>query len=102
MFLQNLMLKKAYYLISVDLMLERLKVMRAINMQSQESNPEENALEKIIAFVKDTDLIDKSGVRLFGRKFYSLDQPKPYGYEFYLTLDESVNLSKDVVVQNIP
>ena len=59
-------------------------------------------MTKILAFAKDTVLIDKSSVRLFGRKFYPIGQTNSYGYEFYLTLEENVNLCSEVVVQNMP
>ena len=89
-------------MISVELALERLKAMPAVSKQSQTTCPEENALEKILAYAKDNALTDKPNVRLFGRNFYPFEQPEPYGYEFYLTLDKTSDHSKEVITQSVP
>jgi effector-binding domain-containing protein len=83
-------------------MLERFEGMRAVTVQSHDSNPEEKALEKILEFVADNNLDNKSGVRLFGRNFYPFNPSEPSGYEYYLTLQEDINRSKKAVVQNMP
>ena len=89
-------------MISVELMLERLKAIPVVSVQSQTVCPEENALEKILAYAKANALTDKSDARLFGRNFYPIEQPEPHGYEFYLTLDKNVNPSKELILQSMP
>jgi len=89
-------------LVSVELNLERLKVIRAANVQSQADNSPEDALEKILEFAKSNNLKDKSGARLFGRNFYHSDQSEPHGYEYYLTIEEGVKPSREMVVRDIP
>jgi DNA gyrase inhibitor GyrI len=82
--------------------MERLKSMRAANMQSQSGNPEEDALNKILEYAKRQGLMDKQDARLFGRNFYPTDQPEPHGYEFYLTVDNEIKPSGEVAVRTIP
>jgi DNA gyrase inhibitor GyrI len=82
-------------------MLERLEEMRVATVQSQINNPEKQALEKILDFATDNNLDNKHGVRLFGRNFYPFDPSEPQGYEYYLTLQDNINRSKEVIVQNV-
>jgi effector-binding domain-containing protein len=89
-------------LVSVELKMERFKTMRTANVQSQTGNPEEDALEKILEFAKNNNLTTKQDVRLFGRNFYPASQPEPHGYEYYLTIEEDVKPSREIVVRNIP
>lgn len=89
-------------LVSVELKLERFKMMRAANVQSQTSNPEEDALKKIFEYAANNNLTDKPDVRLFGRNFYPTEKPEPHGYEYYLTVQEEIKPSKEVVIRNIP
>ncbi|MGD6933686.1 MAG: GyrI-like domain-containing protein [Candidatus Bathyarchaeia archaeon] len=89
-------------MVSVELKIERFKTIRAANVQSQATNPEEDALEKILEFAKNNGLTCKQGARLFGRNFYPTSQPEPHGYEYYLTIEEDVKPSSEVVIRNIP
>ncbi len=93
---------EAKCVVSVELKMERFKMIRAANVQSQAENPEEDAFDKIFEYAKNNGLTDKSGVRLFGRNFYPTDQPEPHGYEYYLTIKEDVKSSSEVVIRNIP
>jgi effector-binding domain-containing protein len=89
-------------LVSVELKIERFKTMRSVNVQSQGSNPEEDALKKVLEYAKNNGLTSKPNVQLFGRNFYPTDQPEPHGYEYYLTVEEEIKPSREVVVRNIP
>ena len=87
---------------SVELKIERFNAMRSINVQSQDTNPEEDALGKILEYAKNNNLTDKPYVRLFGRNFYPTTQPEPHGYEYYLTIEGEIKPSREIVVRNIP
>jgi hypothetical protein len=89
-------------LYSVELRIERFNAMRSINIQSQEINPEEDALKKILALAKNNNLADKPYARLFGRNFYPTQESEPHGYEYYLTTEGDIKPSKEVVVRDIP
>ncbi len=89
-------------LVSVELKLERFKMMRSVNVQSQAPNPEEDALKKILEYAKNNNLTDKPDIRLFGRNFYPTEKPEPHGYEYYLTVQEEIKPSKEVIIRNIP
>ncbi len=88
-------------MVSVELKMERFKTLRTANVQSQAVNPEEDGLKKILEFAKNNGLTGKPGARLFGRNFYPTSQPEPHGYEYYLTIEEDVKPSSEVVVRNI-
>ncbi len=77
-------------------------MMRCVNVQSQDNNPEEDALGKILEYAKINGLTNVPDVRLFGRNFYPTDQPEPHGYEYYLTTESEIVPSREVVVRNIP
>jgi len=92
-------------LISVDLSLDRFEVMCAVSVQSQRGDSKGVVFDKILDFARNNDLMDKSGVRLFGRRFYPLDLFEPPGYEFYLTLNgdvASLRKAEGVVVRDMP
>jgi effector-binding domain-containing protein len=89
-------------LVSIDLKIERFKPMRSVNVQSQNSNPEEDALKKIFEYAKNNGLTTKPGVRLFGRNFYPTEQHEPHGYEYYLAVEDETKPSCEAVVRNIP
>jgi effector-binding domain-containing protein len=89
-------------LYSVELRIERFNAMRSINVQSQEINPEEDALKKVLEIAKNNNLSDKPWVRLFGRNFYPTTEHEPHGYEYYLTIEGEIKPSREIVVRNIP
>ena len=89
-------------LYSVELRIERFNAMRSINVQSQEINPEEDALKKVLEIAKNNNLTNKPCVRLFGRNFYPTTQSEPHGYEYYLIIEGEIKPSREVVVRNIP
>jgi effector-binding domain-containing protein len=76
--------------------------MRSINVQSQEINPEEDALKKVLEIARNNNLCDKPWVRLFGRNFYPTTKQEPHGYEYYLTMEGEIKPSREIVVRNIP
>ncbi len=89
-------------MVSIELKMERLKSLRAANVQSQSGNPEEDALQQILEYAKQSGLMDNPNARLFGRNFYPTDQPEPHGYEFYLTVNGDIKPSGEVALRIIP
>mgnify|MGYP000924774862 CR=1 FL=1 len=89
-------------MVSIELKIERLHSMRAVNVQAQGSNPEEEAMAKIFDYAKRQGFMDKPDVRLFGRNFYPTDQPEPHGYEYFLTTDEETEVSGEETIKVIP
>ncbi|XHH10439.1 MAG: GyrI-like domain-containing protein [Candidatus Bathyarchaeia archaeon] len=89
-------------MVSIELKIERFKTMRTANVQSQAGNPEEDALGKILDYAATNGLTTKTNARLFGRNFYPTRQPEPHGYEYYLTIEEDVKPSREIVIRNIP
>lgn len=89
-------------MVSIELRIERLALMRAFYVQSQNSNPEEDALNKILNYARTNGVKNDCNARLFGRNFYPTDQPEPHGYEYYLTTNSESEPNNEVTIKSIP
>jgi len=77
--------------------LERLQTMRAVYVHASGAKPEEDAQQKILNWAKFKELLDKPGLRLFGRNTYPTENPEPHGYECYLTLSKELEAYWDSI-----
>ena len=86
----------------MEIRLERLKTLRAAYTHSSSNTPEEDAKEKIIDWAKSKGLMEKKiAARLFGRNTYPTDKPEPHGYEFYLTVDDDIEIGEGLEMKEI-
>jgi len=79
----------------------QIKPMKAAYTYSLSQNPEEDALNRIAEYAK-TNGLTQDKARLFGRNIYPTDQPEPHGYEYYLTVEDSLKLDGTISTGEVP
>jgi DNA gyrase inhibitor GyrI len=89
------------YLREMDIRIEKLAAMPTLYVHSAADEPEQDAMNRILAYAKTNGLTEKAGVRLFGRNTYP-DKQESHGYELYLTVDEKTQLYTDIETGIIP
>ena len=47
-------------------------------------------------------LEENTGVRVFGRSTYSIDNPEPHGYEFFLTFKLDIKPKEEIDIKELP
>ena len=86
----------------MEVRLERLETMRAAYTHALSDTPEEDAMKKMLDWIKTKGLMEKaSGFRFFGRNTYPTDKPEPHGYEIYLTVNRDIEPEGDVETKEI-
>jgi effector-binding domain-containing protein len=93
-------LSDVHNLKNLEPQLLHLNRMPAVNVHSMSTNPEEEALQEIIAFASANGLAQNNN-RLFGRNIYPTDKPEPHGYEYFLTSDNAIKEDEDVATGEI-
>jgi len=86
----------------LDVRLEWLHASKAAYVHASGENPEETAMTKILDWATSKGLTQKSGPSLFGRNTYPTEQPKPHGYEYYLTVNGDFAQEGDVEMKALP
>ncbi len=86
----------------LDVRFEWLHASKAAYVHASGDNPEETAMTKILAWANSKNLPHKKGLSLFGRNTYPTDQPKPHGYEYYLTVNSDFAAEGDVERKMLP
>lgn len=86
----------------MEVRIEQINTMCTACFCSISTTPEEDATKTLMDWAKSKGLLDKPGVRLFGRNVFPTDNPEPRGYELHLTIDENTKTDENIEAGTVP
>ena len=88
---------------SHEIRIERLNSLRVAFFYSFAENPEEDAWQNALIWLKNKKLLENfSDIRVFGRNIYPTEDPEPHGYAYHITISPNFQIEKNLNVSIIP